>query len=244
LLAQFSLRHESFPETDGRWVTDDYYEDKVIEEITPLGIKPGDPVGELPDPNATSHSNELSALAAASAANAAKSDRAGGGAGGVYRAGGPTTLFGAAGWGPYSDGPLNAVRKSLLSRDGVSEENWMYMMAARVAEAGEEWRKWRKEGIKVGGGLGAEQIMSSMMGRPLPGAVGNTIKRREMEGDAEDDEDEPFGNTEAIEPAAKRRKVSFENDEPLVGAFEPHSGLVLCKYLFPPHLLFFLIATY
>jgi hypothetical protein len=35
-------------------------------------------VGELPDPNAASHSNELSALAAASAANANK-ERGGGG---------------------------------------------------------------------------------------------------------------------------------------------------------------------
>lgn len=213
--------------TDGRWVTDDYYEDKVIEEITPLGIKPGDPVGELPDPNAASHSNELSALAAASAANANK-ERAGGGSGGVYRAGGPTTLFGAAGWGPYSDGPLNAVRKSLLSRDGVSEENWMYMMAARVAEAGEEWTKWRKEGTKAGGGPGAEEIMSSMMGAPLPQGVGVASKRMAVdEEDAEDDEEELRGSAEAVEPAAKRRKVNFEDDELPVGVYEPHSGLVL-----------------
>jgi chromatin structure-remodeling complex protein RSC7 len=214
-------------EIDGRWVTDDYFEDKVIEEITPLGIKPGDPVGELPDPNATSHSNELSALAAASAANANK-ERAGGGSGGVYRAGGPTTLFGASGWGPYSDGPLNAVRKSLLSRDGVGEENWMYMMAARVAEAGEEWTKWRKEGMKAGGGSGAEEIMSSMMGSPLPRVIGDTSKRRTMEEDVEDNKEDFRGSADAVEPNAKRRKVNFEDDEPPVGVYEPHSGLVLC----------------
>jgi chromatin structure-remodeling complex protein RSC7 len=215
-------------EIDGRWVTDDYYEDKVIEEITPQGIKPGDPVGELPDPNAASHSNELSALAAASAANANK-ERGGGGGGGIYRAGGPTTLFGSAGWGPYSDGPLNAVRKSLLSRDGVGEENWMYMMANRVMEAGEEWTKWRKEGLKVGGGAGAEEIMSNMMGGPVPvprADVDN--KRGEMEEAAEDGEEELRGSTEAIEPPLKRRKVSFEDNQLPVGIYEPHSGVVLC----------------
>lgn len=67
---------------------------------------------------------------------------------GIYRAGGPTTIFGGSGWGPFSDGPLNAVRKSLLSRDGVTEENWMWMAATRAVEANEEWSKWRKEGIK------------------------------------------------------------------------------------------------
>ena len=189
-----------------------------------MGIKPGDPVGELPDPNAASHSNELSALAAASAANAIK-ERASGGGGGVYRAGGPTTLFGSAGWGPYSDGPLNAVRKSLLSRDRVTEENWMYMMAARVVEAGEEWTKWRKEGSKIGGGADAEEIMSSMMGRPLQ-AIRETSKGGEMDEDAEDDKDEFRASAE--EPDAKRRKVNFEDDELPVGAYEPHSGLVLC----------------
>ncbi|KNZ74089.1 Chromatin structure-remodeling complex subunit RSC7 [Termitomyces sp. J132] len=134
--------HGSKMVVDGKWVIDDYYEEKVTEEIAALGLKPGDPVGELPDPNATSH-NEVTSLAVASTgATAGKGDRVGGG---IYRAGGPTTIFGSSGWGPYSDGPLNAVRKSLLSRDGVDEENWMFMMAQRVLEAGQEWAKWRKE---------------------------------------------------------------------------------------------------
>lgn len=226
LFAFLSDQFSTASKLDGRWVTDDYYEEKVTEEITPLGLKPGDPVGELPDPNAASHSNELSALAAASAANANK-ERAGGGGGGVYRAGGPTTLFGSAGWGPYSDGPLNAVRKSLLSRDGVGEENWMYMMGARVVDAGEEWARWRKESMKVGGGPGAEEIMKSMMGISLPRVNGDVSKRRDME-DAEDAEEESRGSAEVIEPNSKRRKVNFENDELPVGVYEPHSGLLLC----------------
>jgi chromatin structure-remodeling complex protein RSC7 len=156
-------------------------------------------------------------------------ERASGGTGGVYRAGGPTTLFGNAGWGPYSDGPLNAVRKSLLSRDGVGEENWMYMMASRVADAGQEWTKWRKEGTKVGGGAGAEEIMSSMMGGPLTRVNGDTSKRRAIEEeDVEEDEEHLRSSAEAVEPTAKRRKVNFEGDELPVGVYEPHSGLVLC----------------
>jgi chromatin structure-remodeling complex protein RSC7 len=101
------------------------------------------------------------------------------------------------------------------------------MMAARVAEAGEEWTKWRKEGMKVGGGPGAGDIMSSMMGSPLPRVIWDTSKRRAM--DEEDIEDNNFrGSAEAIEPNAKRRKVNFEDDEPPMGVYEPHSGLVLC----------------
>ncbi|KAJ7216663.1 chromatin remodelling complex Rsc7/Swp82 subunit-domain-containing protein [Mycena pura] len=133
---------------DGKWIVDDYYEDKVLEDITARGLKAGDPVGELPDPNATHHSNELSSLNAANMSNANKNDRGGGVSMGLYRAGGPTTIFGSSGWGPFSDGPLNAVRKSLLSRDGVTEENWMWMAATRTLQAGEGWARCRKEGIQ------------------------------------------------------------------------------------------------
>ena len=36
---------------DGRWVIDDYNEQKSLEEITARGLRPGDPVGELQDPS-------------------------------------------------------------------------------------------------------------------------------------------------------------------------------------------------
>ena len=51
--------------------------------------------------------------------------------------------------GPYSNVPLNAVRKSLLSRDGVAEDNWMWMMATCVAEANANWTKQRKEAVRI-----------------------------------------------------------------------------------------------
>ncbi|KAG6811923.1 hypothetical protein H0H92_005254 [Tricholoma furcatifolium] len=208
--------HGSKMVIDGRWVTDDYYEEKLTEEIAPLGLKPGDPVGELPDPNAATQSHEISALAAGSNLAGGKVDRAGGG---VYRAGGPTTIFGGSGYGPYSDGPLNAVRKSLLSRDGVDEENWMLMMAMRVVEAGEEWAKWRKEGLKIRGG----------MEEPVPGeevpSISEQVKRKvEVEDEDEEDEDEEgLERPKVVEPPTKRRKAVYE---PALGMYEAHTGLV------------------
>jgi chromatin structure-remodeling complex protein RSC7 len=188
---------------DGKWVVDDYYEEKSLEEITARGLKAGDPVGDLPDPNALYHSNEPSSLNAANALNAAnnKNDRGGGVATGLYRAGGPTTIFGSTGWGPFSDGPLNAVRKSLLSRDGVSEENWMWMMATRTLAAGEEWARWRKESLQ-----------------PMDSA-GNVIKGKRK---ADTGEEEP----DASAPKKSRREPV--EDVPF-GVYEAHSGIVQRK---------------
>ncbi|KAJ6613593.1 chromatin remodelling complex Rsc7/Swp82 subunit-domain-containing protein [Mycena sp. CBHHK59/15] len=189
---------------DGRWVVDDYYEEKSLEEIIARGLKAGDPVGELPDPNAMYHSNEPSNNAA-NASNAAsnKNDRGGGVTIGVYRAGGPTTIFGGSGWGPYSDGPLNAVRKSLLSRDGVSEENWMWMAATRTLAADEEWARWRKESIK-----------------PMD-LLGNVVKGK-RKADAEQEEEQEDANTA---PAGKKLRLDPADDLPL-GVYEAHSGIV------------------
>ncbi|TFY57570.1 hypothetical protein EVJ58_g6939 [Rhodofomes roseus] len=120
----------------GKWVIDDYYEDKALAECTAKGLKPGDPVDEPQDTAAT-----------APEPTAAKADRMGSGMG-LYRAGGPTTIFGGSGWGPYSDGPLNAVRKSLLTRDGLNEENWTYVAAQRAADMSREWADLRAEGMK------------------------------------------------------------------------------------------------
>ncbi|KAF8875218.1 chromatin remodelling complex Rsc7/Swp82 subunit-domain-containing protein [Gymnopilus junonius] len=216
---------------DGRWVTDDYYEDKVLEEITARGLKAGELVGELPDPNATHHNNELSALnATAAAASSGKGDRGGGGGGGIYRAGGPTTIFGGSGWGPYSDGPLNAVRKSILSRDGVSEDNWMWMMATRVDEANEMWTKQRKEALKV-----VEGVDGLVMGGAIPPPPGTRPLApgmrdlREEEEEGEGEEELPNGDvnvTEVPKPKSKKRKVGFEDDIPAIGVYEPHGNLI------------------
>lgn len=212
-------------------MTDDYDEDKVLEEITAKGLKAGELVGELPDPNATHHNNELSALNANAAAAAAnKAERGGGSGGGIYRAGGPTTIFGASGWGPFSDGPLNAVRKSILSRDGVAEDNWMWMMATRVSEANEKWTKQRKEALKV-----VEGVDGLVMGGAIPPASENggtsTWKRGQDDGEAAgEDEDVVIDVTEgAKKPKSKKRKVEFDEDIPALGIYEPHTNLIHCK---------------
>ncbi|KAI0074934.1 hypothetical protein K474DRAFT_1685549 [Panus rudis PR-1116 ss-1] len=137
---------------DGRWVVDDYYEDKVLAEITEKGLKPGDPVGELE--NTTQANAALAAAAEAFTALETSGNRLGSGAAtSMYKPGGPTTIFGGSGWGPYSDGPLNAVRKSLLNRDGLNEENWMYVAAVRTGESNREWARLRRENLKVFGGI-------------------------------------------------------------------------------------------
>ncbi|KAJ7792677.1 chromatin remodelling complex Rsc7/Swp82 subunit-domain-containing protein [Mycena olivaceomarginata] len=189
---------------DGRWVVDDYYEEKSLEEITARGLSAGDPVGDLPDPNALHHSNEASNLNAANASNAAnKNDRGGGVAMGLYRAGGPTTIFGSSGLGPFSDGPLNVVRKSLLSRDGVSEENWMWMTAMRTLTAGDEWTRLRREGL-----------------RPMD-AAGNVAKgKRKAEAEAEEEQQDAADSNKKLKPDSEA-----PSDLPL-GVYEAHSGVV------------------
>ncbi|KAF8635673.1 hypothetical protein AX15_000299 [Amanita polypyramis BW_CC] len=206
--------HGSKTLIDGRWVVDDYYEDKVLEEITVKGLKAGDLVGELPDPNAPRHTDESSALAGVGGTGGGKAERGSGG--GIYRAGGPTTIFGGSGLGPYSDGPLNAVRKSLLSRDGVTEENWMYMVATRVLEAGEEWARCRKDALKAWSGIDA---MGGGDGTPQP--IYGSGKGKEAEEEGEVDEKENVG-----EPSAKKRKATDDKDERPLGVYEPHTGMI------------------
>lgn len=193
----------------------------MLEEIKERGLKAGDPVGELPDPNASHHSNELSALNAATGGN--KGER--GGVGGMYRPGGSTTLFGGTGLGPYSDGPLNAVRKSILSRDGVTEENWMWMMATRVMESSVEWSDLRTnslkfvepiDGVVVGGDGSANPKL------PAPPPPESTPPQEEAR-----DGSAPLENTRP----AKKRPIQDAN-LPAQGTYEPHSNLNLCPFSF------------
>ena len=126
-------------------VTDDYYEDKALADITERGLKPGDPVEELIE-------QQAAAVADASKDRSVgnKTERTGLG---IYRTGGPTTVFGGMGLGPFSDGPLNVAKKAMLNREGVNEENWMFVMAERTREANEEWTKGRRENLRPLGGL-------------------------------------------------------------------------------------------
>ncbi|KAL0573363.1 chromatin structure-remodeling complex subunit RSC7 [Marasmius crinis-equi] len=183
---------------DGRWVTDDYYEEKVLAEITARGLQPGDLVGELPDPNATSAKN----IAAEAPADI---DAGSGGGSSIYRAGGPTTIFGGSGWGPYSDGPLNAVRKSLLTRDGVNEENWMWRMAEKTSEMSEEWRRVRERAV------GREIVDEKGKGKGKERARGSDVE---------------------VTVLGKKRKLSAGVDldpGPALGSYDPHTGLIFYR---------------
>jgi chromatin structure-remodeling complex protein RSC7 len=242
---------------------DDYYEDKVLADITEKGLKPGDLVGELADPNAPS----AAALAAAELANAQKADRAGG-TQGIYRAGGPTTLFGGPGWGPYSDGPLNAVRKSLLNRDGLSEENWMLIAAQRTAEASAESAKQRRRALVPYGGIfgsaAAAAVSTSTSaaaaaarkddeeeeedrggllgeedhhGKAKGKGKGHGLTQGQQEQDGQGQEyHHPQDRRDNNDAGARRRKRARREDKVPRGVYEPHSGIVLCQqfFLHPP----------
>jgi hypothetical protein len=211
---------------EGRWVVDDYYEDKVLADITEKGLKPGDLVGELADPNAPS----AAALAAAELANAQKGDRTGG-TQGIYRAGGPTTLFGSAGWGPYSDGPLNAVRKSLLNRDGLNEENWMLIAAQRTADAGAEWAKQRRGALVPYGGIFGATAPAPAEKKDEAGE-GKAEGKRQAHGDEQDQgaQEQREADGAATDTRARKR-ARWEEKEP-TGVYEPHIGIVLCQFFF------------
>jgi chromatin structure-remodeling complex protein RSC7 len=189
---------------DGRWVIDDYNEEKSMEEIAARGLRAGDPVGELQD---TSTLAAEAALLAGNAARDAGKQERGGPSSGMYRAGGATTIFGGSGWGPYSEGPLNAVKKSMLSRDGVSEDNWMFIAAQRTLEMDEEWKTLRRAALKESAGLDASGIVEGEK-RVAPDESGSEL------------------------PDAKRHKSS--SDGPL-GVYEPQTGLFLCECFIVPH---------
>jgi len=193
--------HGSKMVIDGKWVEDDYYEDRALEEAISKGFGAGDLVGDLPDPSTYAEANKLDATAGKGGANTQGKGERGGAGLGLYRAGGPTTIFGGSGWGPYSDGPLNAVRKSLLNRDGLNEENWMLIAAQRTAEAGEEFTKIRKEALQLCGGIQARDEL------PIEEA-----KKRV--------EDDGLGGD------GKRRKLRNIEDELPLGVYEAHSGVV------------------
>ncbi|KAJ8453738.1 hypothetical protein ONZ45_g19589 [Pleurotus djamor] len=186
---------------DGKWVVDDYDETKALEEATARGAKAGDPVTEPADPRAEADTNTAAAKALA------KADRERGGGGlGIYRAGGPTTIFGGSGLGPYSDGPLNAVRKSMLNRDGLTEENWMWQMAGRVLETNSEIEQIRRAALHTIGPDGI--ILTPVERRPSEGSI---IEEPESE----------------LPPPAKRTK--FHPSEHPRSSYEAHTATLLYR---------------
>ena len=201
--------------SDGRWVVDDYDEEKALKEVTEKGLKPGDLVGDLQE--TSNIAAEAAALNATASRDAGKPDRSGGL--GIYRAGGPTTIFGGSGWGPFSDGPLNAVRKSFYNREGLTEENWMHVAALRTQDAGGEWTQLRKQALSA---------YRSVYGEPAEEGVPPSPKRNVDEIDIDD-------TAEVELPQQSKRRKAEDPSLPL-GVYEPQTGLVLCTYPFLPRL--------
>ncbi|KAH8102194.1 chromatin remodelling complex Rsc7/Swp82 subunit-domain-containing protein [Cristinia sonorae] len=209
---------------DGRWITDDYYEDKVLPTLAEKGAKPGDLVGELPDPStgvasSTNLNNLNSALL-----NAGSDPKSSGPSLGMYRAGGPTTIFGGSGFGPYSDGPLNAVRKSYLNREGLNEENWMWVAAKRTVEMGEEWSRLRRENLKVLGGIYGDDVSK------LGGAVA-VPEKRDLDGNMDVDAERQPDATVDMRKKKKRKasKPTCDDGPYPLGVYEPQTGIVLYR---------------
>jgi chromatin structure-remodeling complex protein RSC7 len=138
-------------------------------------------------------------------------------------------LFGGIGWGPYSDGPLNAVRKSILSRDGIGEENWMYKMATRVCDASAEWGKLRKEAVKVVQGVDG-LVMGGALMPPTDASAGNNKKPAVEEIKEPNDKEEDVQDQAMVDgqkkPSAKKRK---RIERPAVGVYDPHSHTIHCE---------------
>lgn len=208
---------------NGRLVVDDYYEEKALADITERGLKAGDPVEELLEQQQQAVA-EASASKLDNKAVGNKGERTGLG---IYRAGGPTTVFGGTGLGPFSDGPLNVGKKAMLNREGATEENWMLVMAERTREANLEWARGRKDAMTPLGGLSGSGKKKS-----------TRLDVEDPEGDDKTVMDVDF------EPSSlnnKRRRT--ENEALPIGVYEPHSNLVHCEYRCYFLVFFALIAS-
>lgn len=128
---------------DGRWVIDDYREELVLQDITARGLKAGDPVGDLPDPQPYLQDPLRMAKTGSSTV---PSSNVGGST--LYKPGGPSTFFGSSGLHPFSsellgNGNFATSRKATFSRENVTEDNWMFEAAKRTLRANDELKETR-----------------------------------------------------------------------------------------------------
>ncbi|KAG8810028.1 hypothetical protein FRC18_004270 [Serendipita sp. 400] len=125
---------------NGRWVADDYFEEAAKLEAAEKGAKPGDVVIE-PQQD-LSHNISVDAYG-----KGQKESRTG-----IYKPGGPTTFFGSDGVGPFR-GEMSSTKKAMLTRENLTEENWMHAAGLSMLEANEELRRGRAERLLPGAGL-------------------------------------------------------------------------------------------
>lgn len=119
---------------DGRYVTDDYYEEAAREECAENGIEPNSLVPDRPFAVDQDHLDRNS----------------GGGYGAersigapFYFPGGPTTHWGGAGWNPWHNAGQGNKRAKLQGQ-GFTRDNWMWKMAQEAREREREIREARE----------------------------------------------------------------------------------------------------
>lgn len=218
--------------TGGRWVVDDYYEDYAKKECEEKGFKPGDVVQEPAEPI-----GYTSTTAADILVKGAKESRTG-----IYKAGGPTTFFGADGVGPFR-GEMSSTKKAMLARENLTEENWMAACAYSVWECNDELRTER-EG-RVVAGAGVEKTRHAFGPRDQWSTTIYTAAAVPAEGvtDAEnadaalkrDDEAMVFDGDSADEAAAAQAKASLAARQAALykprAVYEVHTGQLHCEWL-------------
>jgi chromatin structure-remodeling complex protein RSC7 len=147
--------------TDGKWVTDDYYEDECLAKCAENGFTPYAPVQEEEIAAATHGvagirgDREREQLIAISKTNALSP---------FYTLGGPSTHFGGAGIDPWSDGGYGNKRARLRGA-GVTAEDWMYKTALESRGIDELLKGYREERVGL------------LEGKDLNGWVWNTEER-------------------------------------------------------------------
>lgn len=131
---------------DGKWVADDYYEDKAMTDCIENGFTPF----------ATVHENEIVSNAMShmvpigrqpGGPNTRDSDnipRSVLSLAPTYTLGGPTTHFAGSGADPWSEAGWGNKRQKLKSM-GVSEEDWMYRTALETRAVDEQLKEYRED---------------------------------------------------------------------------------------------------
>jgi chromatin structure-remodeling complex protein RSC7 len=194
--------------TDGKWVTDDYYEDECLAKCAENGFTPYAPVQEEEIAAATHGvagirgDREREQLIAISKTNALSP---------FYTLGGPSTHFGGAGIDPWSDGGYGNKRARLRGA-GVTAEDWMYKTALESRGIDQLLKGYREERVGL------------LEGKDLNGWVWNTEERTDRPSKTEitgGESPKPSGlkpPTMDRQRSGLSREVTFE-PEPTI--FEP-----------------------
>lgn len=194
--------------TDGKWVDDDYYEDRARDEVLAKGLKPGDPVGELPDPMQLPFEGALNRANPNNLAPSANFFAAGSSM--VYKPGGPSTHFGGPGLGPFS-GEMAGSKKVALARDGIIEENWMWRAALGVREANDAIKNIRTSRL-----VPAPTILAGISDRTLAKGAG------ELSSAPKNDD------TIDIDATTIRVNQDESSEGRRYGVYEPHTDVWHC----------------